>query len=173
MAARLLIVGVVAIVTGGSQYSCSSGDPTLLPPRKISSGDGPTFTTSLALQDAAGVEKTRFQRGEVITLQLTVRNRTDHGVELDFASGQQYDFFVFDSGSNDVRWLWSAAALFTQGSSTLTFAGGEARVFSVDFAQDLPRGAYEARGAVLFDELHANPLAPHELGSTLRDFVID
>lgn len=171
--ARLLAVGAVALVTGGAQTSCSAGDPSLLPRPEESgeSGNGPTFTTTLVLEDAAGVEKTSFQAGERITLQLTVRNRTPQTVEVDFASGHQYDFFVFTSGSNATHWVWSSTALFTQATSTQTFAAGESKVFSVHWSTDR-RGQYEARGALLFDGLLQNPLAPHELGSTLREFTV-
>jgi hypothetical protein len=173
MMARLLVIGAVAMVTGGAQYSCSSGDPSLLPPRDIDSGDGPTFTTTLTLEDSAGVEKSSFAQGELIVLKLTVRNRTSQPVELDFATGQQYDFFAFRSGANSTSWRWSATALFTQATSQLSFAAGESKLFTVTWAPDLPRGAYEARGALVFDGLSTNPLAPHELGSTLKVFNIE
>ena len=161
------------MVTCGAQYRCSAGDPSLFPPRDIDSGDGPTFTTTLTLKDSAGVEKSSFAEGDLVVLQLTVRNRTSETVELDFASGQQYDFFAFRSGANSTLWRWSSTALFTQATSRLTFAAGESKVFTVNWAQDLPRGTYEARGALIFDELWTNPLAPHELGSTLRVFSIE
>lgn len=174
MVARLLAVGAVALVTGGAQSSCSAGDPGLLPPPEESeeSGNGPTFTTTLVLKDAAGVEKTSFQAGERLTLQLTVRNRTNQTVEVDFASGHQYDFYVFPSGSNRHVWVWSSTAFFTQATSTQTFAAGESKVFTAGWDTDT-RGTYEARGVLLFDGLFENPLAPHELGSTLQEFTIN
>ena len=175
MVARLLAVGAVALLTGGAQTRCSAGDPSLLPPEEEAgdSGNGPTFTTTLALLDAAGTEKVSFQAGEPVTMQLTVRNRTSQAVELDFVSGQQYDFFVFESGGNSPVWRWSATAIFTQGNSSLSFGPGESRTFRVDWATDGPRQAYEARGALLFDGLARNPLKPHELASTLKQFTIN
>jgi hypothetical protein len=172
MMARLAALGAVAILTGGAQSSCSVGDTSQLPRRDLGSGDGPTFTTTLVLRDSAGVARSRFQANELITFELSVRNRTSQPVELDFSSGQQYDFFAFSSGTSDLAWLWSSTALFTQAQSTLNFAAGETKVFTVQWSQGA-RGSYEARGAVLFDALQTDRLASHELGSVLVPFTID
>ena len=168
----MLAVGVVAMVTSGAQTRCTSGDTSQLEDPPQESG-GPTFATSLLLKDSAGVVRTSFQSGESITLELTVRNRTAAPVQVDFASGHQYDFFAFRSGSRNTLWLWSSTALFTQASSTLQFAANESRVFTVSWTPSLDRGAYEARGAQLYDGLHNNPVSPHELGSTLVAFSIN
>lgn len=174
MMARLVAVAAVALLTGGAQSRCSSGDSGLIGEiQDPGTGSGPTFTTSLILRDAAGQAATSFREGETITLELTVRNRTSHVVELDFASGQQYDFFALRSGTSSVVWLWSSTALFTQAESQLTFAAGESKVFRVTWAPTVGRGSYEARGALLFDELWTDRLAPHELGSTLVAFTIE
>jgi hypothetical protein len=174
MMARLAAVAAVALLTSGAQTRCSSGDSGLIAEvGDPESGNGPTFTTTLVLEDAGGNAKSTFREGDLITLRLTVRNRTSQPVELDFASGQQYDFFVFRSGSSATLWRWSSAALFTQAESQLTFAAGESKVFTVNWAQDVARGAYEARGAVLFDDLRTDPQAPHELGSTLVAFTVE
>jgi hypothetical protein len=174
MMARLTAVAAVALFTMGAQKSCSFGDKGLIGEvGDPESGNGPTFTTTLVLKDAAGNTKTTFREGDVITLQLTVRNRTSQPVELDFVNGQQYDFFVFSSGSNSVSWLWSSTALFTQAESQLTFTAGESKVFTVSWAPNVARGAYEARGALIFDGLGADRQAPHELGSTLVAFTVE
>lgn len=145
--ARLLAVGAVALVTGGSQVSCNTGAGT--GEFTGGSGNGPTFTTTLLLRDSAGAAKNAFQAGELIHFELSVRNRTGQPVELDFSSGQQYDFFAFEAGSANLAWLWSSTALFTQAASTLTFAAGETKVFTVSWASGTP-GSYEGarRGAV-------------------------
>jgi hypothetical protein len=173
MVSRLVALGAVVLVTGGAQTSCSTGDLSQLPPRDDSgvSGDGPTFTTTLVLRDAAGVARSSFQAGELITFELSVRNRTSQPVDVDFRSGQQYDFYAFRSGTRDVVWLWSSTALFIAAETTLNFAAGETKVFTVQWSQGAP-GSYEARGAVLFDALMSNPQAPHELGSILVPFTI-
>lgn len=168
--ARLVAIGTVVLFTSGAQTSCSTGDVSQIPDED--NADVPTFTTTLVLRDSAGVAKNSFQEGELITFELSVRNRTDQPVELDFPNGHQYDFFAFKAGSSNLAWLWSSLALFTQAESTLTFAGGETKTFSVNWSQG-ERGSYEGRGAVLFDELWTNRQAPHELGSTLVPFTIN
>lgn len=168
---RLVAIGAVALFTSGAQTRCSSGDLDEFP-GDDENADVPTFTTTLVLRDSAGVARNSFEAGELITFELSVRNRTDQPVELDFPSGHQYDFFAFKAGTSDVVWLWSSTALFTQAASTLTFAGGETKVFSVNWSQG-ERGSYEGRGAVLFDALWTNRQAPHELGSTLVPFTIN
>ena len=172
MMARMLAMSVVAIVTSGSQVQCSSGDTSQLEDPPAESG-GPTFATSLLLKDASGTTRSSFQSGEPITLELTVRNRTHAPVQVDFTSGHQYDFFAFRSGSRSTIWLWSSTALFTQAASSLQFAANESRVFTITWTPSLDRGAYEARGALLYDGLHNNPQSPHELGSTLVAFSIN
>ena len=169
--ARLVAIGAVALFTSGAQTRCSTGDMNDIP-GDDDNADVPTFTTTLVLKDSAGEASSAFPENEPITFELSVRNRTNQPVEIDFRSGQQYDFFAFENGSSEVVWLWSAAAMFTMAESTLTFAAGETKVFSVQhsFAE---RGSFEARGAVLFDGMQANPQAPHELGSTLVPFTIN
>jgi hypothetical protein len=179
MMARILTVGVVAAVTSGSQVSCSSGDGSRLDVGDIHSGSGPTYTTTLTLRNSAGAETYSFQRGELITFELTLRNRTRETVHLDFASGQQWNFFVFNSGWDTPRWRWSDDQVFTQAATRITLAPGESRVFSITWNQisthtgeALPPGAYEALGVIWHPTVAANPLASHELGSTFRAFTV-
>lgn len=178
MMARLVALAAVALVTGGAQFSCSSGDPDLLPPRDIDSGDGPTFTTSLRLKDSAGVEQMSFRRGELITFELTVRNRTAEPVTVDLASTQVNDFFVFRNGADTPMWRRDHDRSFATVITPLTFAANESKVFSVTWNQEtpegtfLPRGSYEARGAVMAVGVLPTWLASHELASTLEAFSV-
>ena len=179
MMARLLAIGAVAVLTGGAQYSCSSGDPSLLPPRGIDSGDGPTFATTLTLKDAAGAERTSFSRGELITLELTVRNRTAEPVTVSLSSPQQTDFFVFRNGADTPIWNSAHDAAFPAVVTPLVFGPNETKVLAATWNQEipdgtfLPRGNYEARGAVMAVGVLPTFLASHELASTLRAFRVN
>ncbi len=167
---RLLAVGVVAVVTSGSQARCTSGDTSQLDPPAESGG--PTFATTLQLKDSTGTVRNSFQSGESITFELTVRNRTNAPVRWTSPAATSTTSSR-SSGSRNTTWLWSSTALFTQAASTLQFAAGESQVFTVQWTPSLDRGAYEARGALLYDGLHNNPTSPHELGSTLVAFSIN
>jgi hypothetical protein len=177
MIARLLMLGAVCLVTSGSQVSCSSGTSAQVPGG--GTGNGPTFTTTLVLRDAAGAETNSFSRGDLIRFELTVRNRTDQTVHLTLNSGLQSDFVVFDNGGNVPRWQWSEGKVFITGTTEITFAPLETRVFTVDWNQQLrtgdalAAGSYEARGVLPFEAFASNPQAPHELGSTLRAFRVN
>jgi hypothetical protein len=179
MIARLALLGAVCLVTAGAQSSCSVGDPSRIPGGGDDSGDGPTFTTTLVLQNSAGAETYQFSRAEIIRFALTVRNRTNQSVTLEFDDGQQMDFVVFDNGANTTRWQWSEGRAFTQQVTEITFAPNESKSFTVDWNQEtrtgntLSPGSYETRGVLPFDAFDTNPLATHELGSTLRVFTVN
>lgn len=179
MIARLFALAAVVVVTSGSQFSCSTGDTSLLPPRDIDSGDGPTFTTLLALRDSAGTERSRFDRGELITFELTVRNRTAETVTVSLGSTQTSDFFVFRNGANQPAWYWSQDKAFPAVVTPLVFGPNETKVLSVTWNQEipdgtfLPRGSYEARGAIMAVGVLPTFLSEHELASTLRAFSVD
>jgi len=177
MIARLAMLGAVCVISSGAQVSCGSGTSAQLPGG--GSGNGPTFTTTLALRDAAGAETDNFSRNELIRFELTVRNRTNQTVHLTLNSGLQSDFVVFDNGGNLPRWQWSEGKVFITGTTEITFAPLETRLFTVDWNQQLRNGdalaagSYEARGVLPFEAFASNPLAPHELGSTLRAFRVN
>ena len=131
------------------------------------------------LRNTAGTEIYRFSRGEIIRFELTVRNRTSQTVNLQFSTGQQTDFVVFDNGGTSARWQWSEGRAFTQATTEIQFTPNETKSFTVDWNQEtrsgdtLSSGAYEARGVLPFEAFRTNPLATHELGSTLRSFTVN
>jgi Intracellular proteinase inhibitor len=161
-----ILAGVFAVTAGAT--SCNTD------------GDiGPTFVTDLVLKNAAGQVRQEFANGELITLELTVRNRTNTDVVVQFDSGHQFEFLVVDSGSRRVRWMWSSDKQFTQFVTELEFAPGQTHTFTTtwnqvgDDKQPVGPGNYEARGVLLFSEFRANPLAQHQLGSPLKPFRIN
>jgi hypothetical protein len=182
MIARLALLGAVSLVTMGAQSSCSSSNGEGLlevnDPPASGSGSGPTFTTTLVLKNSAGAVTNRFQRGELIMMELTTRNRTDQPVVLQFSSGAQSDCVVFDNGGRAPLWRWLDGKFFTQATTETTFQANETRTGTFTWNQErasgelLPTGSYEARCVLLFMEYHQNLQAPHELGSTLVPFTI-
>ncbi len=177
MARLTLLVGIL-LVTLGSDFRCSTssgfddddGD---------NNGSGPTFTTTLVLRDATGIETRDFDRGETIVFELSVRNRTGDTVNVQFDDAQQSDFVVVDDGSPTLRWRWSDGRAFAQVVTELSFAPRETRTIRVEWTQQLadgstlPSGNYEARGVLLFPEFQTDIFATHEMGSALREFTVN
>jgi hypothetical protein len=180
MIARLVLLGAVGLVTMGAQSSCSStnGDGRLEIQDPPASGDGPTFTTTLVLKDSSGNVEDSFQRGELITMELTVRNRTSEVQRVMFADGAQSDFIVFNDGTHQLRWRWTDGKAFTQATTELMFAAQETRTISVTWDQVLASGAmleaadYEARGMLMVMAPGADLQAPNERASVLVPFTI-
>jgi hypothetical protein len=183
MIARVLAVSFVMLVSSGSQVKCTSGDPSLIEEREddLGSGDGPTFTTTLVLRDSAGTEKYRFQRGELITLELTVRNRTDQPQTVSLSTPQVSDFYVFRDDEDEPLWNATHGTASPTVITPLGFAAGETKVIHMTWTQEIPdgtflrRGTYDARGAILAVGVFAplgDPLTPHELASDLQEFSI-
>ena len=166
LVSKVLGLALIWTFTAGVD-SCSS-----------SSSSNPTFVADLVLKNAAGVVRQEFAPGDPITMELTVRNRSNTEAILQFATNQQFDFVVVDNGTSRTRWLWSFGKAFLQGTTELEFAPNESKKFVVTWDQldnaRLPVGVgnYEARGVLLFAEFAFNPLAPSQLGSPVRDFVI-
>jgi hypothetical protein len=178
MIARLVLLGAVALATMGAQSSCSFGDGTRIDDPTEGSGDGPTFTTTLALKDSSGRVASRFGRGELITLELTVRNRTREVQRLTFTDGAQSDFLVFDDGTDHLRWRWTDDQVFVQVATELTFEPQETKTITVTWDQVLASGAllesgaYEARGMLMRLGSGADLQVPDERASTLVPFTI-
>jgi intracellular proteinase inhibitor BsuPI len=182
MIARSLKIGLLSMMASTSFFSCTSGTGTLRDREDLGNGEevaGPTFTTTLVLRDAAGTEKYTFQRTELITFELTVRNRTSQAVNVSLSTTQASDFYVFPNGGSTALWFCSTGMAFPTVVTTLTFAANETKVMQCTWNQSLsngtflPNGNYEARGLVTAVGVSANPSTQHELASTLRAFTVN
>ena len=180
MIARLLALGAVALVTMGAQSSCSSsyGDGMKTNDPTNGSGDGPTFTTTLVLKDSSGRVTSQFRRGDLITMELSVRNRTSEAQRVTFVDASQSDFLVFDDGTPRLRWRWTDGKVFTQATTEVMFDPQETRTISVTWDQVLSSGAmletggFEARGMMIRLLPGADLQAPNERASVLAPFTI-
>jgi hypothetical protein len=179
MMARLALLFGIVLTTAGAQYSCSSDGNGLITNRDLDSGEGPVFSTTLVLRDSAGTETYRFARTELITFELTVRNRTDQPVTVQMPSTDAGNFLVFAEGGNSPRWRSNEGHASATVITDISFQANETRVFRMDWTQEqsdgtfLPSGRYEARGILAKVGFPSNPLAPHELGSNLRVFTVN
>lgn len=177
MIARVAAVIAISLFTGGAQYSCSSRYGSTNG-RDIDSGNGPRFTTTLLLRDSSGAATYTFARGEPITFELVVRNRTTSTVSLESGHPPDSDYAVFDDGTERLRWRYNASRGLPVVVVPLVFQPGETRIFTITWNQVLDDGSmlgsgnFEARGVVPFVGFVEDPMTPHELGSNLVAFRI-
>lgn len=168
----------ICLFTAGAQFSCSSNGTANFREDDLDSGDGPRFTTRLILRNSAGAESYVFQRGDLITFELTVRNRTGQTVTLADCCPPDREFFVFEEDSRRLRWKWTEGRAFPAILEDLVFEPQETKIFLAEWNQVtasgemIATGEYEARGVVPFVQVQGNPLAPGELGSNLRTFTV-
>ncbi len=108
----------------------------------------PDFTAAIVTTDMQGVKQTTFAQGDPITIQLTILNRSKEIRAIEFTSGQQYDFVVFDAMAREV-WRWSADKAFIQAVTSYSLNPGKTKIFSVIWNQViapdrsvLPPGTY-------------------------------
>jgi hypothetical protein len=178
MMARLALLFGICLFTAGAQLSCSSDGRASIVDDDLDSGEGPRFTTRLVLRDSAGTESYDFQRGDLITFELSVRNRTDQTVTLAGCCPPDREFFVFDEDTRRLRWKWSENRHFPAVVQDLVFSPQETKLFVAEWNQVtqagemVAAGEYETRGAVPFAQIQGNPLAPGELASNLRSFTV-
>jgi hypothetical protein len=160
MIARLAVLGAVCVLTMGAQSSCSSngGEGTLRvddPPVSTGKGtrNGPTFSVTLALKDSSGRVTSRFSRGELITFELSVLNRTSAPIRLQLPTmGGNQDFQVFEPGATESEWDWVANKSFPAVVTEVIFEAGGTQVFTGTWDQVkldgamLQAGTHEAFG---------------------------
>jgi len=163
---RLAAVAVVWTFTAGAT-SCSSDNV-----------GGPTFVTDLVIRNAAGTVDNQFARGEPVTFELSVRNRTRQQAVVQLGTAQTFDFVVLEDGTRNVRWRWGQDKAFPAIVTEIEFAARETKIFQVTWnqqdndGQQVPPGEYEARGALMFSQFASDPLFSSQLGSPLRQFTI-
>lgn len=181
--ARFCALAAIAAFTMGAESRCSAGfgdfpgDP--IDNVDDGSGNGDHFVTTLRLRNSSGTETYQFRRGELITFELTVRNRTAETQTVDLATTLTADYLVFPDGEETWTWAFSENKAFPTVITPLTFAPEETKVVSFTWNQlladgtTLARGYYDTRGLLAAVGVHADPDSPHELRSVLRQFRVN
>lgn len=86
-----------------------------------------------------------------VRLALHVVNTTSRRVEMNFPSGQTYDFVILDSIGREV-WHWGSGRMFTQTLRNKLLDGGESFDLSETWKTDsLAPGRYTARATLTSD----------------------
>jgi hypothetical protein len=183
MIARLALLIGVGIVTMGAQSSCSYGsDGGKLEVRDPGGGTGtntgPTFQTTLTLKNSSGMTTDHFRSGELITFELTVLNRTNAPITVRFPGGN-YDFQVFDHGTDNARFDWLANKLFAAVVTDVTFEAHGSHTFTgtwdwVDTGgTTVPTGHYDALGLWISVPDVSLPLTDQDTRSPRVPFRVD
>jgi hypothetical protein len=183
MIARLIALGAVGLVTMGVEKGCVFGtsdeDDDPIDNVDDGSGNGTTFETRLVLRDSSGSQTTLFEPNELITLELSVRNKTAVEQTIDLPSTLVHEFYVFDDNEETALWVSSDDQTVNPVVTPLEFAANETKVMSFTWNQGLAdgtflaSGVYDVRGLVAAEDVSADPDEPHELRSVLRGFEID
>lgn len=173
--ARLTLLAGICLMTMGNVAFCSfrSGPPRLDDPDFVD-----PFGSSLTIRDVSGVETRSFAFGEPMRFDFEIVNLTDQRQRVQFTDGQDHDFVVVNEGTSQIRWKWSQSMAFTQASTELMFEPHASKTIALYWpgtladGTHLPRGNYQARGALLFEGFRANPLASNAMGSELESFTV-
>jgi hypothetical protein len=149
----LLCVGAVAFACGprarkeastpkqgATVAQNASATPLVIPqgsPRVTSSSKSPVSAT-------ISVQRTESS----ISFALQVVNTSKKRVEINFPSGQTYDFVVVDSVGREM-WRWGSDRMFTQSLRNKLLSAGERLEFQESLkARTLPPGRYIARATL-------------------------
>jgi hypothetical protein len=117
----VVFVGTLAYACGPSTRSDVSAERATIAPQGValaSMGGGmrPTNTVEKRLKSTSETLAMRFEvvsEGADVRFQLHVVNTSPRNVEVNFPSGQAYDFIVVDSVGREV-WRWAEGRAFTQ-----------------------------------------------------------
>lgn len=112
---KLLLHAALAILLAGTSACAPRGTVSQTP------AGGP-LVSSLQVEPSA----------DSVRLVLQVTNAQDAPVELEFRSGQSFDFVVLQ-GEREL-WRWSADRMFTQALRSETLAPGETRTYTASWA---------------------------------------
>jgi intracellular proteinase inhibitor BsuPI len=146
LAISLLIAGALAFACGPRSHSEAPAALASAIPVNTSAPPVPEKITrrTAAKASAAKVEHSFDVQvsQRAVRFVLDVTNAGAKHVELDFVSGQAYDFVVVDSVGREV-WRWSADRLFTQGVQNKQLSRGESMQARETWTRPAP-GRYTA-----------------------------
>lgn len=133
---------------------------TLLCTGAIAFACGPRSHTEASTTTSAGVKKRSRHNGELaptllvhpangrVEFALEVANRGEKRMELNFTSGQAYDFVVLDSVGRQL-WQWSDGRMFTQAYQNKVIDGGDTLHLREQWQAKLAPGRYTVVATLL------------------------
>ncbi|MFL5507756.1 MAG: BsuPI-related putative proteinase inhibitor [Gemmatimonadales bacterium] len=149
----LLLAGAVALACGSRSHADAThptdksvrqaGTPTALMVAAVPNVKEPKRAGTAA--NAAPLKSAFVVRAEAraIHFSLDLTNSSKKNLELEFPSGQEYDFAVLDSTGREV-YRWGKERMFTQSLQNRVLDGGETRRYEERADKALPNGSYVA-----------------------------
>ena len=150
----LLLAGAVALACGSRSQKEATAKPTDDSVRQAGTPTAVTVAVApVAVHEkhagASAVDaplKSSFivrAEARAIHFSLDLTNASKKNVELEFPSGQEYDFAVVDSTGKEV-YRWGKERMFTQSLQNRMLDGGETRRYEEKADKALPNGSYVA-----------------------------
>ena len=149
----LLLAGAVALACGSRSRADASTKPAAKSARQtgmltvapVKSAARPAAKRDDTPAVAVPLKSAFVVRAEARTIHfsLDLTNATKKNLELEFPSGQEYDFAVIDSTGREV-YRWGKERMFTQSLQNRLLDGGETMRFEEHAEQSLPNGSYVA-----------------------------
>jgi hypothetical protein len=95
------------------------------------------------LQVSVKTDKSAYKAGDVVTLTMTAKNTLKDAMNVEFSSGQKYDFEIRKGSSKGAKvWQWAADKMFTQALVNRTLKAGEALTFTEKTLPITEKGTY-------------------------------
>ena len=137
---RELIAGALVICVTGVFLS---GIILFLNDNQGSGSEGAGDNTKSVVENGAklriSLDKTEFNPGENIDVNLVVQNLREENVTFTFSSGYQFDFVVYDEDSQVVC-SWSDDKAFIQAITHFSLGPGESRDWAGNWNQTVYNG---------------------------------
>ena len=126
--------------------------------RPATTRKGPDRKPAIAARLTVSAEPT------AIRLALHVVNTGNRRVEVNFPSGQTYDFVIVDSIGREV-WHWGSGRMFTQTLRNRLLDGGESINVQETWTGALTPGRYTARGILKSENFPVTETAEFTVGT--------
>ena len=167
----LLLAGAVALACGSRSHSDAAVTPADKSVRQAGTPIAMAIAPNAVIEKHAGTPATLaplksafIVRAEAraIHFSLDLTNSSKKNFELEFPSGQAYDFAVLDSTGREV-YRWGKERMFTQSLQNRLVGGGETMRFQERANKALPNGSYVAVATLRSSNFPVSERVPFQL----------
>lgn len=82
------------------------------------------------LETSARANKSQFAVGEAIEFSIEIKNTSTEAIDLNFTSGQKFDFFATRAGEKEAIWSYGMNKRFIQSLKTVSLEAGKTLDYS-------------------------------------------